>query len=178
VKRAFALFVLGSLAMMVQGAAATALPPSWCPDVGFLLVVAIGLTWRSAAGGLVLAALLGYVADLLSGTLLGQHTLLRILAFVAARGGSLHFNLRGPLPQAVFVALLTVANAVALGALTAFFSVGPGLAPAPGGVLVAHAVANAACAPVVTLVTGRLVGLLGNEESTRRLRLESGRWTA
>ena len=56
-KRGVGLAVFGTLAVMLQGAVAGFLPPSWCPDLGFLFVLAIGLRWRSSAGGLVLAAL-------------------------------------------------------------------------------------------------------------------------
>lgn len=172
-RRALALLALGLLLTMAQGVAATVLPARWCPDLGLLLAVAIGLCWRSAVGGIVVASAIGYVADLLSGTLLGQHALLRVLAFGVARAGSGHLNLRGALPQAAFVALLTLGNAAALAATTAFFIPTAGLVLAAPGALAAHAFANAVCAPLVTGLTARLVALLGSEEGGRRmLRLE------
>lgn len=172
-KRAFALLVLGVLATMGQGAAAAFLPPRWCPDLGLLVAVAIGLCWRSSAGGVAVVVALGYVADLFSGTLLGQHALLRVLVYGASRAASAHLNLRGALPQAVFVALLTAAHAVALAGSTAFFLPGVGLVLPPAGAVAVHAVANAPCAPLVTAVVARLVTLLGPEEGGRRLlRLE------
>lgn len=168
-KRALALLLLGVLATMLQGAVATFAPPLLVPDLGLLMVFAIGFCWRSAAGGVLLAATLGYVADLLSGSLLGQHALLRVLAFGAARLGSRHLNLRGPLPQVVFVAALTSLHALLLATLTSFFAggVGPG-SMAPGD-LVAHSLVNALCAPVVAGLTARVVSRLGDEDSARRL---------
>jgi len=179
VKRVLGLLVVGTLAAMLQGAVAGFIPARFCPDLGFLIAVAIGLCWRSTAGGLVVAASLGFVADLLSGSLLGQHALLRVLAFGAARLPSRNLNLRGPLPQALFVAGLTAANAVAVGALTAFFSPGAGFGIAALGDLPAHACVNAVFAPFVTRATEALLGRLGDEEAGRRLlRLEPRRWAA
>ena len=170
---ALALLFLGGLLTMAQGVSGLFLPPHWCPDLGLLLVVAMALSWRSSGGGILIAVVLGYVADMHSGTLFGQHALLHALAYGAARAGSGQLNLRGALPQAGFVAFLTAVHAVVLAASTAFFA--PGIAfafPAPGA-LAAHAAVNAVCAPLVTGVVGWLVGLLSPDEAGRRLlRLE------
>lgn len=168
-RRVGVLLVLGVLLTMAQGAAAAYLPLGWCPDLGLLLVVAMGLTWRSTAGGVLVAALVGYSADLLSGTLLGQHALLRVLIYGVARAFSAQIDLRAALPQAVWVAMLTVAAAALLSATTAFFVPDAGFAMAPPRALAAHALANALCTPLVTGLTGRLVALLGSEEESRRL---------
>lgn len=167
------LILVGVLVTMVQGAVAAFLPPGWCPDLGLLLAVATALAWRSAAGGVVVAGVLGYVADLLSATLLGQQALLRVVAYGVARFGSGQLNLRGAMPQMMFVALLTPAHAVALAATTAFFAPDvPFALPAPGALL-AHALVNGLFAPLVIGGVGRLVGLLVPEEGGRRLlRLE------
>lgn len=171
-KRVVGLFLLGALTPMLQGAIGGALPTGLCPDLSFLFVVGVGLCWRSTAGGLVLAGFTGFVADLLSGSLLGQHALLRVLAYVAARLISVHINLLGARSQIVFVALLTIANALALGALTAFFSRGTGFDLGTGEVL-RHALVNAVVAPFVVTLTGLAVARLGDEDGGRRLlRLE------
>jgi rod shape-determining protein MreD len=169
VKLGLAFVLLGALTLMLQGVAASVLPTRFCPDLGFLLVIAVGLCWRSTTGGLLLAALLGYLTDLLSGSLLGQHMLLRIAAFVAARFASRHLNLRGPRPQAVFVAALTVANALGLVVLTAFFAPAVGLGPVALGDLLPHALVNALFAPGVAMVTQRLVSRLGDDPGAQRL---------
>ena len=124
VKRVLGLLGLGAVALTLQGAVASFLPARFCPDLGFLLVVALGLCWRSAVGGVCVAGAIGYTTDLLSGSLLGQHALLRLAAYAVARFGNRHLNLRGALPQAVFVAVLTCANAFAMALLTSFFSPG------------------------------------------------------
>ena len=84
-KAALAFLGLGALAIVVQGALVGVFPARWCPDLGFLMVIGLGTRWRSSGGGLVISAALGYLADLLSGSLLGQHLLLRMFAYAAAR---------------------------------------------------------------------------------------------
>lgn len=177
-RRVLGLTAVGLLAPVLQGTLAAFVPARFLPDLGFLFVVAIGLYWRSPAGGVLVAALLGFATDLLSGSLLGQHALLRIAAFGAARVFSRQLNLRGVLPQAIFVALLTAANALGIVALTAFFASDAGFAALLRG-LPAQAVANALCVPFVARLTQRVLELLGDEESGRRLlRLEPRKWSA
>jgi rod shape-determining protein MreD len=169
VKRVVGLLGLALAALTVQGAMASFVPARFFPDLAFLFVVALGLCWRSAVGGLCVAAAIGFATDLLSGSLLGQHALLRLAAHGAARVGSRHLNLRGALPQAVFVAFLTVANAVGLALLSSFFSSGAALGLAALGELLPQIAMNAACAPLVVAATGRAVAWLGDEDAGQRV---------
>jgi hypothetical protein len=114
-KTLLALLALGALAPMLQSALAPYLSAALCPDIGLLLVVALGLSGRSVAGGLLFSGFVGFVADLLSGALLGQHALLRVLAFAAARGANVHVNLVGVGAKGIFVAVLSVLNGLAMG---------------------------------------------------------------
>jgi rod shape-determining protein MreD len=172
-KQTLVLLVVGATALMVQGAVALVLPARFVPDFGFLLVVAIALCVRSAASGVVLAALLGYATDLLSGSLLGQHALLRMGAYGAARFGSARLNLRGPLPQALFVALLSVAHAGVLWGLVAFFAPGIGSPLVTLRELLPHALLNALAAPLVSQGIAALLARLGDDEAAQRpMRLE------
>jgi rod shape-determining protein MreD len=169
VKPAVTLLLIGALAVMVQGAAAGWMEQRAVPDLGLLIVVALGTRWRSLASGIVLAALIGYLADLMSGSLLGQHALLRMLAFAAARVGSRSLNLRGALPQAVFVGILTLLNALGVAVLTAFFAPDAGFGLASAGALLTHAGVNAVFAPLVALGTDRVLGLVSDDDAGRRL---------
>jgi rod shape-determining protein MreD len=169
VKRVLGLLGLGAAALTLQGAVASFLPARFFPDLAFLLVVALGLCWRSAVGGVCVTAAIGYATDLLSGSLLGQHALLRLAAHGASRVGSRHLNLRGALPQAVFVSFLTGANAVALALLTSFFSPGSALGIAWLRELLPQIVTNAACAPLVVHFTARAVAWLGDEDAGQRV---------
>ena len=178
-KTGLALLALGALAPMLQSALAPYLSAALCPDLGLLLVVAVGLSARSVAGGLLFSVFVGFVADLLSGALLGQHALLRVLAFAAARSANVHVNLVGVGAKGVFVAVVTVLNGLAMGGITAFFSPGTGFAAIGIRELAIGALVNALVAPLVTSVVSFALTRLDDEGGGRHLaRLEPRRWRA
>jgi rod shape-determining protein MreD len=163
------MLLIGFAAPMVQGAANTFIPARFTPELGFLIVIAVGLHWRSAAGGLVISAVLGFVADLLSGSLLGEQALLRLMAFGVARSASRHLNLRGSLPQAIFVLFFTAVNALGIGLLNTFFASGGGFDMVMLRDLLPHASINALFAPLVFRVVEAVATTLGDDEGGRRL---------
>ena len=175
-KPALALLAAGTLAILLQSVVTDLFPGRVGPDLGFLIVVALGSRFRSTGGGLLLAALLGYLADLFSGSLLGLHALLRVLAFGAARLAMGHLNLRGVLPQAVFIGFLTLANALGVALLTTFFSPDAGLSLAPLGLLLGHATVNAFFGPIVARGCEWVLALAGESDRGRHL-LRLGRST-
>ncbi len=173
-KRALLLLSLGVLSPMLQGALVAHLPRALCPDLSLLVVLALALSWRSTAGGLLVAGIVGFVADLLSSSLLGQHALLHLATFAAARYASVHVNLKGGLAQVIFAAAWTALYGVGLGALTAFFSPGLPFAWIDGGALLLRSLINGAGAPLVAGVVGAALNRLGEDETggRRMLRLE------
>lgn len=176
---ALALLCLGILAALAQGVLASWIPARLCPDLGLLAVVALGLCLRSLVGGLVLASLLGYLTDLLSGSLLGQHALLRLLAWLAVRYGSRHLSLRSSFALGACVAALTAVNALALLGLTSFFT--GGALPGPGWLrdLAPQAALNAVAAPFALRLADAVVAAVGDEDAARRsLRFDSRSWPA
>lgn len=179
-KVAIGLLLLGALAPMIQSSLGQFFPAALCPDFGLLLVIAIGLCGRSVAGGLLTAGFIGFVADLLSGSLLGQHLLLRVLAFAVAKGASRQVNLKGFVSQFVFVALLTLFDAVAMGGITAFFSPGAGFVSIGVGDLLLSALVNALAAPLVTKLVVSVFARLGDDEGTGRrvVRIETRSFSA
>jgi cell shape-determining protein MreD len=174
VRRALAIVVLGLLAPMVQGALSAFVPTGWFPDAGLLLVMALGLAWPGAIAGALLATWVGFVSDLLSGSLVGQHALLWLCAFGVARVVSSHVNLYGAPPQMVLAAGLTTGAALAMSALTAFFSPDsvPGLA---SGQLLRQIAVNALAGPMVISAVAALIARLDEESGRRVLRLEPRR---
>jgi rod shape-determining protein MreD len=98
VKAIAAIFALVFGVPMLQGALAPFLPPAFRPDLALLVVFALSLSWRNPASGLVLVAICGFIVDLFSGALLGQHALLSVLAFVATRALTFHVSMIGALP--------------------------------------------------------------------------------
>ena len=55
-KSTLAVLALGLGALMIQGALARALPPPWCPDLAWLVVIGVGLRWPGFVSGFVLLA--------------------------------------------------------------------------------------------------------------------------
>jgi rod shape-determining protein MreD len=168
VKRTLLILAIGVAAPVLQGALNTFMPARFTPDFGLLVVIALGLHWRSTAGGLLLAAALGFAADLLSGSLLGQQALLHLLAFAVARFASGQLNLRGAVPQSFFVLVFTVVNALGLALLSAFFSVGGGVDLVLLRDLVPHAIINAGFAAPVSRVIEAVSTAFGNDDVARR----------
>lgn len=174
-KQALALLLAGLLALVVQSGIVRVVPHPLCPDLGLLVVVAIGLYWEPLPSGFALAAVLGYASDVLSGSLLGQHGLLRLLSFSASRLGGRQLNLRGVVPLAVFVAALTLAYALALHVLQAFFSGTSVSWMSSLGRATVHALVNGLAAPVVAAGIASLCSWTGDDEGGRRgFRLDRG----
>jgi len=172
------LFAVGVLALLLQGTLATVVPAPWCPDLGLLVVISIGLRWRRPGTGLVLAAALGFAADLLSGSLLGQHALLRIVVFSSAFLAGRQLNLRGTLPLVVFAVSTSFVYGVAVYAVSSFF-VGagtPGLTWVLDGVK--HALVNGLFATGVFSVVTRIALWAGEDAAgSRTLRIDPNRRT-
>ena len=101
-RRPAALLGLGLLALLVQCTLATFAQGFWLPDLVFLdaggLAVVVG-----GVEALVVAATLGYAADLFSGSLLGEHALLLVLVCGATRVASLQLHLARSVPRVAFV---------------------------------------------------------------------------
>ena len=175
-KRGLAIALLGLLAPMIQSALCLFAPAGWIPDAGLLVVIALGLGWPgSLTVALLLSTFVGFVSDLLSGSLIGQHALLSLCAFGTARVVSVHFNLHSVLTQMALAAGLTVGSALALGALTAFLSPEAGQGLAGGLALLRHAVVNAVAAPLAIVAVSALLARLDEDSGRRVLRLEPRR---
>ena len=173
-KSALAVFALGLAMLIVQVSLGRTLPPPWCPDLAWLVVVGIGLRWPSFVSGLVLAAALGYSMDLVSGSLMGQHALLRIVTFLAAALAARQLDLSGGLPVGVFVFAMTIFYGLAtLLMLTSFVG-----APWPGfaaiGTSIAHGFANVVASGLVVRLVERILARFSDEEVGRRAPLSLG----
>ncbi len=162
-----ALFAIGVLALVVQGALARTLPPPWCPDLAWLVVVGIGLRWPRFVSGIVLSVVLGYGMDLLSGSLMGQHALLRLVTFLAAALAARQLDLSGGVPIGIFVLIMTVVYGLAMVMSLSFFvdASWPGI-DVVGSALI-HALVNVlAAGPMIGLVE-RLIVRFSDEEVGR-----------
>jgi len=177
--RFFAMIGLALLALVIQGALAMIVPPPWCPDLALIVVIAIGLCWRGLALGLCLAAALGFAADLVSGSLMGQHALLRLIVFASAFFAGRQLNLRGSFPLCVFTFSVSVIYGFALYAVSLFFIGRLELGWSWVGGLLLHSFVNALVAPALYAGVTRLSGWASEEEgSTRTFHIDPRRGPA
>ncbi len=172
-KRISTLLGLGVAAIVLQGALATVVSPPWCPDLALLVLVGIGLRWRGLARGLLLAALLGYSRDLLSGSLLGEHALLYLFTFTGTVVATRQLNLRGSWPLAGFAAGLTVFYGFGMLALTGFFVGGVDFRLNWLGAELVHAGVTGICAPAVSAVVGWASDWADDDPGRRSLGLDA-----
>lgn len=170
-KSMLAVSLLGFAALVAQGALARTISPPWCPDLAWLVVIGVGLRWPGLLSGLFVAVLLGYAMDLLSGSLMGQHALLRLISYLVAAMASRQLDLSGGLSVAIFVFGMTVLYGSGIVA-TLFLFVG---SDAIGLDLVSsalgHGIANVVAAgPMIALVE-RVLARFSDEEVGRRATL-------
>ncbi len=162
------MIVLALFALVIQGALAMIVPPPYCPDLALIVVIAIGLCWHGLALGLCLAAALGFAADLVSGSLMGQHALLRLIVFVSAFFAGRQLNLRGSLPLCVFTFSVSVAYGFALYAVSLFFIGRVDVGWSWVVSLTLHSAVNAIVAPAIYGGVTRLSGWASEEEGSAR----------
>jgi rod shape-determining protein MreD len=167
IRSALALTGLALGALVLQGALAALLPPALVPDLGLLLAVVTAVV-APALPALLLAAGVGFGADLLSGTLLGEQALLRILAFAATRFVSGQFHLERGLPLASYCLALGLLDPLGIAALSALFS-----RPSPFGwealpTLAVRALVGAVLAGGVHRLVGVALETLQDGDARRR----------
>ena len=121
IRSALALAGLALGALVLQGTLAALLPPPLVPDLA-LLVALVAAVVAPALPALLLAAGLGFGADLLSGTLLGEQALLRLLAFATTRFVSSQFHLERGRPLASYCLAIGLLDPLGLAALSRLFS--------------------------------------------------------
>jgi rod shape-determining protein MreD len=146
--KAMLIVLLGALLLVVQGALVRFVPAAACPDVALLLVLALAIA-VGGTSGLLGAALLGLAGDLLSGSLLGQHLLLRVLAFGAVYRASGSLDLSRNVVLIPLAAVLTLAHALALGVSAAWAGAPHRMAWEQLSDVGLQMAVNAACAPLV-----------------------------
>jgi rod shape-determining protein MreD len=168
--------IIGLFALGVQSGLAMVVPRQICPDLGLLVVIAIGLYWRDATSGLFIAAGLGFTADLLSSSIFGGHALLRVLVYAATTLSRQRMNLRGGAALGLFAGGMTIAYALGLFLLMRFFVAASGGFSWPEiGSVLPHSLVNAVCAPAVAALLIRVCDWADGEASRRGLNIDTGR---
>jgi cell shape-determining protein MreD len=169
------LAALALAALVVQGALSALLPPALVPDLG-LLVAVVAAVSAPPIPALLVAAGVGYGADLMSGTLLGEQALLRLIAFAATRFVSAQFHLERGLPLATFGFAVGALEPVGLAALSSLFA-----GASPFGWEALPTVATRAvllavlASPAQRLVAGLLGAVQQGETRRREVRFETRR---
>lgn len=173
-KSALAIVLLGLAALIIQGALARTLSPPWCPDLAWLVVVGIGLRWPGFLSGILVVLLLGFAADLVSGSLMGQHALMRLVTYFAAAIAARQLDLSGAVPVAIFVFGMTFLYGLAIVSTLAFFVGSEGVRLDFFGRTAAFAIVNVlAAGPMIGLVD-RVLARFSDEEAGRRAPLPIG----
>jgi rod shape-determining protein MreD len=167
IRPALALAAVGIAALVVQGALAALLPPPLVPDLG-LLVTVIAAVEAPALLALALAAGLGYGTDYLSGTLLGEAALLRILAFAATRFVSAQFHLERPLPLAGLCLAIALLEPLGTAALSSLFAGASPFGWEALPTLATRAFLAAALAPFAHALVSTAVASLSEGDTRRR----------
>lgn len=175
-KRLIAVLVVGLLALGIQGGLSLVIPRELCPDLGLLVVIAIGLHWQQATSGMFVASALGFTADLLSSSIFGGHALMRLLVFSATTVSRRRMDLRSGVAMGLFAGLMTIFYALGLLLLMRFFGAdSEWLSRSEIGGLFLHALVNAVCAPGVAALLIRVCDWADGEASRPGLEIETRR---
>jgi rod shape-determining protein MreD len=168
VKSFIAVFALGFAALIIQGALALTIPPPWCPDLAWLVVVGVGLRWPGFLSGLLISVPLGYAMDLLSGSLMGQHAFMRMISYLTAAMASRQLDMSGGISVAIFVFGMTIVYGLGMAATGSFFAgsgaIGWDVLSSGFG----HAIANVVAAGPMIALVDRIIARFADDEVGRR----------
>jgi rod shape-determining protein MreD len=155
-KRLSILLLAGIVAVVLQATLLAQLPGgSLKPDLLLIVVLYIGFFLAPTEGG-ILSFVLGYLADLLLGYLMGLFTFARVTAWLFSKLASGMLNLKSVPAQTLFVALYTVVDAFVMIGVLKLFGGAEYPAPEIGRVMLYKALLNAVAAPLVITVLFRL----------------------
>lgn len=169
------LLAAGLAAQALESALLAHFPLAAVPSLSLLFPIAAALLLGPLAG-LLVAAALGFGADVLSGALFGQHAFLRLGEFVAVRALTGQFDLVRPLPFASFALAIAVADTVGSALLVRFFLGSFDLDPNAGVMIALRTLTTAVAAPLVLMLTRRVVVWgSGDLDPRREMRLETRR---
>jgi rod shape-determining protein MreD len=174
VRRGLAVLVLGIGMVVMQSALGTILPVHLVPDLGLLVTVAAALL-LGPAEGLLVAAAVGFGADMLSGALLGQHAALRLCELALTRGLAAQLDLRRPIPLAIYTGGLYLLDALGMAGLARVFLGAFPVTLHDLAAVAARAAVTALFAPALAGAARSLVRWIGEEESRREMRLDTRR---
>jgi rod shape-determining protein MreD len=175
VREAFVLLAVGVVALALESSLLAQLPMFVVPALSLLCSIAAALLLGPLAG-LLVSAVLGFGADMLSGALLGQHAFLRLVEFALVRAAIGQFDLVRPFPFALLAFAVVLGDAAGSAALIQFFLGAFEADPRGLGLIGLRAVVTAAVAPLALSLARRVVAWGGGDGDVRReMRLETKR---
>jgi rod shape-determining protein MreD len=175
VREALVLLAAGIASLALESALLAHLPTALVPALSLLCAIAAALLLGPLTGMLV-SAVLGFGADMLSGALLGQHAFLRLVEFALVRSAVDQFDLVRPFPFALLALAVALVDAAGSAALIEFFLGSFAADPRALGAILLRAVVTAITAPLALALARRVVAWGGGEGDVRReMRLETKR---
>ena len=165
---------IGLLGVAVQAILAGELSAMFVPDLSLLGTLAAALI-LGPAEGLLVAFALGLGTDMVSGSLFGQHALVRMLEFIAVRGFAKQLDLRRFVPLAVVGFALSLFDAALQAGVSLLFVSSFAIAISEVGGLFWRAGATAVFAPLVGTMARSVVEWLSETEARREMRIETRR---
>ncbi len=173
-KSTLAVLALGFAGLMLQGGLARALPPPWCPDLSWLVVVGLGLRWPGFVSGFLVTAVLGFAMDAVSGSLIGQHALLRLGTYLVAAIAARQLDLSGGIPTAMLTFVLSLGYGFGIVATRSLLLVPEPLGLEVFAIAAVQAVVNTLTAGPLIGGVERIVNRFADEEVARRSGLALG----
>ena len=173
-REALTLLALGLLALVVESALLANLPVAFVPSLALLVPIAAALLLPPTAG-LLVAVALGFGADVLSGSLLGQHAFVRLAEFVLVRVLASQLDLMRPLPFAIFALGLALFDAAASAGVLRFFLGSFAPSSTELATVGLRALVSAAAAPLALFAARTTTAWGSLDEARREMRLDTKR---
>ena len=170
---AFVWCVIGLLGVALQAMLAAQLPMGQ-PDLSLLGALAAALV-LGPAEGLIVACVLGFGADMVSGSMMGQHAFVRVIEFAVVRGFAGQLDLRRIAPQIVVGFALSLLDAALMAGVSLLFIPSFAVAWSALGGLTARATMTGIAAPFVGRLARTVTEWLSETEARREMRLETRR---
>jgi rod shape-determining protein MreD len=165
---------LGLLGVALHAVAVGEISATLVPDLSLLATLAAAMI-LGPAEGLIVAFVLGLGSDMVSGALLGQHALVRMIEFIAVRGFASQLDLRRFIPQAVVGFTLSLVDAALVAGVSLLFVSSFSVAFSEIGALLSRATATGLAAPLVGGFARGVVEWLSETEARREMRIETRR---
>ena len=171
---ALAWSAIGLLGVAGQAMLVAGFGSGWVPDLSLLAVIAAALV-LGPSEGLIVACVLGFGADMVSGSPLGQHAFVRVIELTVVRGFAGQLDLRRVVPQAVLGFAVSLLDSALLAGVSFLFVPTFAVAWSELGGLVARAAVTGLAAPAVGSLARTVIEWLSETEGRREMRLETRR---